>query len=52
MALNSGANWLMSLTLAAVTEEASGMPLASVITWCLLPGLARSTGLGPVSSPP
>ena len=32
--------------------EANGMPLASVITWCLLPGLARSTGLGPVSSPP
>ena len=42
----------MSLTLAAVTEEASGMPLASVRTWCLLPGLARSTGLGPVASPP
>src|SRR3954465_10835557 len=42
----------MSLTLAAVTDEASGRPLASVIRWCLVPGLDRSTGLGPVSSPP
>ena len=30
----------------------SGIPWASVITWCLLPGLDRSTGLGPVPSPP
>src|SRR5262245_41532744 len=36
MALNRGTNWLMSLTSAAVTEQASGMPLAPVITWSLL----------------
>jgi hypothetical protein len=30
--VGEGANWVMSLTLAAVTELASGMPLASVIT--------------------
>lgn len=41
----------MSLRLAAVTEQARGMPLASVIKWCLLPALPRSTGLGPVSPP-
>jgi hypothetical protein len=46
------ANWLTSLPLAAVTELASGIPPASVIRWCLLPGLDRSTGLGPVASPP
>ena len=50
--LKSGANSLTSWMLAAVTLEASGMPWPSVITWCLLPGLARSTGLGPVFSPP
>jgi hypothetical protein len=52
MALDSGAIWLMSLTLAAVTRDARGMPLALVIRWCLVPGLARSTGRGPVASPP
>src|SRR5512142_3379161 len=50
--VEQGASWVMSLTLAAVTELASGMPLASVTRWCLLPGLPRSTGLGPVFSPP
>ena len=39
ISLNSGAISVMSLTFAAVTLEARGMPLASVITWCLLPGL-------------
>ena len=33
-------------------EAGSGIPHASVITWCLLPARARSTGLGPVLSPP
>src|SRR5438132_12343848 len=41
-----------SLTLAAVTVAANGMPWASVSTWCLLPDLPRSVGFGPVSSPP
>ena len=49
---NRGANSDTSLRLAGVTDEASGMPQASVIRWCLLPGLDRSTGLGPVASPP
>src|SRR4051794_34139901 len=51
-ALNNGANPLMSGTLAPVVAAVSGMPCASVRTWCLLPGLPRSTGLGPVPSPP
>lgn len=42
----------MSLWLAAVAEPTSGRPLASVRTWCLVPGLPRSTGLLPVPSPP
>ena len=41
-----------SWALAPVTDEARGMPLASVIRWCFVPGLARSTGLGPVAPPP
>lgn len=41
----------MSGRLAAVSRQASGMPLASVIRWCLLPARPRSTGLGPVLSP-
>ena len=43
---------MTSLTLAAVTVAANGMPWASVSTWCLLPDLPRSVGFGPVSSPP
>ncbi len=30
------------------SETASGMPCPSTRTWCLLPGRARSTGLGPL----
>ena len=41
-----------SLTLAAVTVALRGIPCASVSIWCLLPGLPRSVGFGPVSSPP
>jgi hypothetical protein len=35
-----------SLRLPPVSDTASGMPWPSVRTWCLLPGRARSTGLG------
>jgi hypothetical protein len=38
----------MSFRFPPVRETASGMPCASVIRWCFEPGLARSTGLGPV----
>jgi len=41
-------SWVMSLRWPPVSETASGMPCASVIRWCLEPGRARSTGLGPV----
>jgi hypothetical protein len=41
-----------SLTLAAVVSEANGFPLPQVIRWCLEPRFRRSTGLGPVRSPP
>lgn len=37
-----------SLRLPPVSDTASGMPCPSTRTWCLLPGRARSTGLGPL----
>ena len=43
------------VAVAAGRDTASGIPCPSVITWCFEPGLARSTGLGPVlgcPSPP
>jgi hypothetical protein len=40
------------LRLPPVTDQASGIPLASTRRWCLEPFLALSTGLGPVSEPP
>lgn len=52
IASTSGSSWVTSCALAPVSRQASGMPLASVIRWCLLPSLRRSTGLGPVFSPP
>ena len=42
----------MSLRLPPVTVTTSGTPRPSQITWCLEPVLPRSTGLGPVASPP
>jgi hypothetical protein len=42
----------LSWTLAADRVTASGMPLASMTTWRLDPGLPRSVGFGPVSRPP
>ena len=43
---------VMSLRLPAVRVTARGMPWPSQITWCLEPGRRRSTGEGPVFSPP
>ena len=48
--LTSGCAWL-SWTFAAETPTASGTPWAPDSTCSLLPGLPRSTGLGPVSDP-
>jgi hypothetical protein len=42
----------MSLWLAPLKESASGVPRPQVTGWCLEPLLPRSTGLGPVFSPP
>ena len=42
----------MSLRFAAVRITARGVPRPSQITWCLEPGRRRSTGEGPVFSPP
>ena len=41
----------MSCRFAPVRIAARGMPLASVMRWCLLPSLRLSTGLGPVFPP-
>jgi hypothetical protein len=41
-----------SWVLAAESATARGMPLRSTSSWYLLPGLPRSVGFGPVSSPP
>jgi hypothetical protein len=41
-----------SLQLPPVSVNASGIPVPSVIRWCLLPVLPRSTGLRPVVAPP
>lgn len=43
---------MTSLRLPLVVIEASGMPCASTIRWCLLPALPRSTGDGPVAGSP
>ena len=42
----------LSWTLAADRVTARGIPLASMTTWRLEPGLPRSVGFGPVSWPP
>lgn len=46
---DKGSNCVTSLRFPPVSDAASGMPWPSVRTWCLLPGRARSTGLGPLS---
>src|SRR3954465_9562527 len=42
----------VSWTLAAEGTAPSGRPSVETTTWYLVPGLPRSVGLGPVSSPP
>src|SRR5262249_56258163 len=51
---DSNTAWVstLSLTLAALTTAPRGMPQASLATPIALPHLRRSTGDGPVSSPP
>jgi hypothetical protein len=44
---NSWESWV----LAADSPTANGIPVASTSRWYLEPGLPRSTGLAPVSSP-
>ncbi len=44
----SGISWVTSLRWPPVSDIGSGIPCASVITWCLEPVRARSTGIGPV----
>src|SRR5215213_78526 len=52
MASTSGISCVASWALAAERRRASGTPFRSTTTWYLEPGLPRSTGLGPVCSPP
>ena len=49
VASSSAANFFMSWRLAPVRTTATGMPLASVRRWRLVPGLPRSVGLRPVA---
>ena len=46
-----GSSWVTSLRFPPVSDTASGMPWPSTMRWCLLPGRARSTGLGPLWGP-
>ena len=52
IASTNGSDCVTSWAFAEVTVAANGVPRPSTITWCLLPFLRRSTGLGPVFSPP
>jgi hypothetical protein len=45
-------SWVESWVLAAESRMARGMPLRSTTRWYLEPALPRSTGFGPVASPP
>lgn len=46
-----GGSWVTSLRLPPVSDTASGMPYPSTMRWCLLPGRARPTVLGPLLGP-
>ncbi len=48
----SGMICVWSLALAPAVRMASGVPWRSTINVCFEPGFPRSTGLGPVASPP
>jgi hypothetical protein len=50
-ASTSGSNSSESWVLAADSPTANTMPVASITRWYLEPGLPRSTGFAPVSSP-
>ena len=52
MRSTNGNRGVTSCRWAPVPPAAQRHPLASVITWCLLPGLPRSVGWGPVCAPP
>ncbi len=49
--LSRGISWVTSLRFPPVGETGSGMPWPSTMRWCLVPGRARSTGLGPLLGP-
>src|SRR4051812_3891181 len=49
---SNGSSWVTSLRLPPVSATASGMPVASTKRWCFEPVRERSTGDGPVRSPP
>ncbi len=49
---NRGSSWVTSLRFPPVSVSANGTPRASVSRWCFEPVRARSTGEGPVRSPP
>jgi hypothetical protein len=51
-AATTASSSMESWVLAAESATARGMPLRSTSRWYLLPGLPRSVGFGPVSSPP
>jgi hypothetical protein len=50
--MTSGCRAWLSWVLAAETPTSSGSPVASESTCSFEPGLPRSTGFGPVNSPP
>lgn len=45
-------SWVTPWRLPPVSVTAGGVPWPSVVTWCLEPGRARPTGLGPVLGRP
>ena len=52
IASTSGRSWVASWALAGERRTASGMPCWSTTRWYFDPGLPRSTGFGPICSPP
>src|SRR6266542_5699039 len=49
---SNSSSCVTSLRLPPVSVQASGIPPPSTSRWCLLPRRPRSTGLGPVLTPP
>lgn len=50
--ITTGMIWVWSMAFAPAVWIASGTPCRLTIRVCFVPGFRRSTGLGPVSSPP